>query len=287
MTRAVVLGGGGPVGIGWENGLVAGFAQGGVDLGQADFVLGTSAGAFVGARLALGVDPATFADPPSDPGRGATRPAAPAPDLGRLVALMAEAQSGKRNPTEVRAEIGAFALEAETIDEEAFLASFGARFAAQEAWPAKDFACTAVDAADGGFKLWTARSGVPLNRAVASSCSVPGIYPPVTIEGRRYIDGGMRSSTNADMAAGYDIVVVVAVRLAGPPDIAARVQAKLDEEVQTLQDGGATVVVIGPDEASADAFGPNLMDAARVPGAVQAGLAQGRLQAAIVKEIWG
>jgi NTE family protein len=287
MTRALVLGGGGPVGIGWENGLLAGFARSGVDLGQADFILGTSAGAFVGARLALGLDAATFADPPRGGGRGESRPAGPAPDLGRLVELMAEAQSGKRNPTEVRAEIGAFALAADTIGEEDFLASFGARFAAQEAWPQKDFACTAVDAVDGGFKLWTARSGVPLNRAVASSCSVPGIYPPVTIEGRRYIDGGMRSSTNADMAAGCDVVVVVAVRLAGPGDIAARVQAKLDEEVQTLQDGGATVVVIGPDEASAEAFGPNLMDASRVRGAVEAGLAQGKLQAAILKEIWG
>src|SRR6267378_5880441 len=63
MTRALVLGGGGPVGIAWESGLVAGLAQAGVDLGRADFTMGTSAGSFVGARLALGADAATLADP--------------------------------------------------------------------------------------------------------------------------------------------------------------------------------------------------------------------------------
>lgn len=289
-TRALVLGGGGPVGIGWQNGLVAGFAKAGVDLGQADFILGTSAGAFVGARLALGIDARTFADPPSDPARrqGATR-TGPTPDLRRLMELMAEAQGGKRNPAEVRAEIGALALEAQTMSEDDFIQSFGRSFASlpRFAWPEKDFACTAVDAEDGSFRLWTRAAGVGVTRAVASSCSVPGVYPPITIDGRRYIDGGMRSSTNADMAAGYDVVVVVAVRLAGPGEIGARVQARLEEEVQTLQDGGATVVVIGPDEASAEAFGPNLMDASRVPAAVQAGLAQAAGQAEVLKGIWG
>src|SRR6476619_3310505 len=61
-SRALVLGGGGPVGIAWESGLVAGLAKAGVDVGQADFTLGTSAGSFVGARLALGADAKTFAD---------------------------------------------------------------------------------------------------------------------------------------------------------------------------------------------------------------------------------
>lgn len=289
-TRALVLGGGGPVGIGWESGLVAGFANAGVDLGRADFILGTSAGAFVGARLALGIDPRTFADPPSDPARRETAArSGPAPDLRRLMKLMAEAQGGKRNPAEVRAEIGAMALAAETMSEEDFINSFGRSFASlpRFAWPEKDFACTAVDAEDGSFRLWTRSAGVGVTRAVASSCSVPGVYPPITIDGRRYIDGGMRSSTNADMAAGYDVVVIVAVRLAGPGEIGERVRAKLEEEVQTLQDGGATVVVIGPDDASAEAFGPNLLDASRVPDAVRAGLAQAAAQAEVLTTVWG
>src|SRR6478609_2302313 len=101
-TRALVLGGGGPVGIAWESGLVAGLAQAGVDLGQADFTMGTSAGSFVGARLALGADPKTLADPiiadqiPGEArqGGGASRPPA---DLSRLMQMMGEAQGGLGN----------------------------------------------------------------------------------------------------------------------------------------------------------------------------------------------
>lgn len=291
MTRALVLGGGGPVGIAWESGLVAGLAQAGVDLGTADFTMGTSAGSFVGARLALGAERKSFADPiiadhipPSQDGGDERRPAgggAP-PDLSKLMSLMGEAQSGTRNPAEVRAEIGAFALGAPTMSEDQFIATFGRSFANQpvDAWPKRGFACTAVDALTGGFQLWTAQSGVGVVRAVASSCSVPGVYPPVTLNGRRYIDGGMRSATNADMATGHELVVVVAIRLEGTP---AR---RFDEEIESLKDGGATVVVVTPDAPSMAAFGPNLMDFRRRPGAATAGLAQGLAYAKDLQPYW-
>ena len=294
MTRALVLGGGGPVGIAWESGLVAGLAQGGVDLGQADFTLGTSAGSFVGARLALGADAKTFADAiiaDRIPGEE-RRPAGgggPPPDLSRLIELMGEAQGGIRNPAEVRQEIGAFALAAPTMGEEAFIETFGKSFASLpvDAWPERGFACTAVDAQTGAFQLWTQASGVGVVRAVASSCSVPGVYPPVTLNGRRYIDGGMRSSTNADMAAGHELVLVVAVRLgAAGGALGERITARFNEEVESLKDGGATVVTISPDEASVAAFGLNLMDFRRRPDAARAGLAQGLAYAADVRPYW-
>jgi len=317
-SRAVVLGGGGPVGIAWESGLVAGLAQAGCDLAQADFTMGTSAGSFVGARLALGHDPKTLADPiiadriPGDesrPRNAATSTSAAPPDLSKLMTLMAEAQSGTRNPAEVRAEIGAWAMSQPTMSEDAFIESFGRSFAslAESAWPERGYACTAVDAETGAFQLWTKDAGVGVVRAVASSCSVPGIYPPVTLKGRRYIDGGMRSSTNADMAAGHDLIVVVALRL-GPPDAQAhraplasrstpsggglggalgdRIAKALDEEVETLQGGGSTVITITPDEASIAAFGANLMDFRRRPGAAKAGLAQGQAYAAQLAPFW-
>ncbi|MEO8114143.1 MAG: patatin-like phospholipase family protein [Phenylobacterium sp.] len=291
MTRALVLGGGGPVGIAWECGLVAGFAQGGVDLGQADFTLGTSAGSFVGARLALGAEAAGLAEPIlAEAERAAASGAAAPADLSKLMALIGEAQGGARNPAAARAEIGAFALAAKTMDEEAFIQSFGRAFAGlpDDAWPERDFACTAVDALDGAFQLWTRASGVGVTRAVASSCSVPGIYPPVTLQGRRYIDGGMRSATNADMASGHDRVVVVALRLgAGAGPVGERIQAGFEEEIGTLRDGGAEVAVITPDPASVAAFGPNLMDGRRRPDAARAGLAQGLAEAAELKAFWG
>ncbi len=294
MTRALVLGGGGPVGIAWESGLVAGLAQAGVDLGQADFTMGTSAGSFVGARLALGADPKTMADPiladqiTGDERRPTGSGGQPA-DLSKLMLLMSEAQASLRNPAEVRAEIGAFALAAKTVGEDDFIASFGKSFSTQpvDAWPDRGFACTAVDAETGAFKLWTKDSGVGVVRAVASSCSVPGIYPPVTLNGRRYIDGGMRSSTNADMAIGHDLVVVVALRLgAGVGALGDRIAAQFDEEVESLKEGGATVLAITPDEASVEAFGPNLMDFRRRPAAARAGLAQGLAYGADVKAYW-
>ncbi|MDB5425610.1 MAG: hypothetical protein JWQ29_3026 [Phenylobacterium sp.] len=294
MARALVLGGGGSVGIAWESGLIAGLARGGVDLGRADFTMGTSAGSFVGARLAMGADAASLADPilaeaerASEPsGEGAARATA---DFAKLMGLMAEAYGGTRNPAEVRAEIGAFALAAETISEEAFIATFGRGLAGlpETAWPERGFACTAVDAEDGSFRFWTQDSGVGVSRAVASSCSVPGLFPPVTLGGRRYIDGGMRSPTNADMAAGYELVVVVALRLGAAAGAAAeRIAARFDEEIESLKEGGATVVVITPDAASIEAFGPNLMDARRRGAAARAGIAQGEDHAAELKEFW-
>jgi NTE family protein len=285
-SRALVLGGGGPVGIAWESGVVAGLAQGGVDLGKADFILGTSAGSFVGARLALGEAAATLADPvlaeaARPPREGASRSPA---DLSVLMRLIAEARGGRRNPAEVRAEIGAFALAAETPIEADFIASFGRSFAGLpvDAWPEQGFACTAVDAEDGSFRLWTKDSGVGVTRAVASSCSVPGIYPPVTLGGRRYIDGGMRSATNADMAGDHELVVILAVR-AGE---AATTGAQLDDEVESLKDGGATVVVITPDDPSLAAMGVNLMDFRQRRGAAQAGLTQGQGHAAALASLW-
>jgi NTE family protein len=293
MSRALVLGGGGPVGIAWESGLLAGFARAGVDLGLADFIMGTSAGSFVGARLALGAKAAELVEPilaeaerPARPSGGGARPPA---DLSELMRLMSEAQSGLGNPAEARAKIGAYALAAQTTSEDEFIASFGRSFASlpDDAWPERGYACTAVDAETGGFKLWTADDRVPVTRAVASSCSVPGIYPPVTVAGRRWIDGGMRSSTNADMAAGYDTVVIVAVRLGAETDIGRRVAAGLEEEVESLKHGGSTVVVIGPDEGSIAAMGANLMDFRKRADAARAGLVQGAAQAATLAAAWG
>ncbi len=295
-SRALVLGGGGPVGIAWESGLLAGLAKAGLDLGGADFIMGTSAGSFVGMRLAFGAETATMADPilaerpPQAPSseRAAGAAGGPPADLAPLMRLMGEAQGGTRDPAEVRREIGAFALAAPTMSEDDFIASFGRTMAGlpQDAWPPRAYAATAVDALTGAFQMWTGADGVGIGRAVASSCSVPGVYPPVTIKGRRYIDGGMRSSTNADQATGHEKVFVVALRLSAGSEVGDRIAARLDEEVRSLEAGGATVTLIVPDDGSRAAMGVNLMDFRKRADAAQAGLAQGADQAARLAMAW-
>jgi NTE family protein len=304
MSKALVLGGGGPVGIAWEAGLIAGLAEGGVDLSEADFIMGTSAGSFVGSQLAMGRSAgdmaaaivaeaerqrsaAQIATPPGGGTGGGERPAAP--NLMPLMRMMQEAAAGTRDPKEVRKEIGAFAMDAKTVDEATFIKSFGRQLSGEQAegWPARAYACTAVDAESGEFVVWNNDSKVGLARAVASSCSVPGVYPPITINGRRYIDGGMRSGTNADVAKGHERVVLVALRIGGPdPAQAERQKAILDREIKALTDEGAKVELVTPDAASQSAFGANLMDARVRPAAAKAGLEQGRAMAAAMKAFW-
>ncbi len=289
MTKALVLGGGGAVGIAWESGLIAGLVENGVDVSSADFIMGTSAGSFVGAQLAQGKSPAQIAAPDLAGSVPAPATGGPPPDLTMLITKMVEAMSGKRPPEEVRAEIGAWALKSPAITEEEFIQRFAPALGGEldGAWPKKSYACTTVDAADGSFKLWNKDAGIGLARAVASSCAVPGIYPPVSFRGRRYIDGGMRSATNADLAKGYDTVMVVAltVRMPASPfsDLFRR---RFEEELQALRDSGSRVELIAPDDESASVFGMNLMDPSRRQPSAQAGLKQGRAAAARFVEIW-
>jgi len=294
-TRALVLSGGGPVGIAWECGLIAGLEAAGVRLAEADFTIGTSAGSFVGARLAMGVEARALADAilaeaararpaTSGSGSGGGRPA----DTSGLMQMLSGEGVAALSQEEMLKRIGAFALAAETMGEEAFINSFGRSFAGlpADAWPERGFACTAVDAESGEFRLWTADSRVGVTRAVASSCSVPGVYPPVTIDGRRYIDGGMRSGTNADLAEGYDKVLIVALRAGATGPAAERAAQKLAGETEALKRAGAQLETLTPDEASVTAFGPNLMDFSRRPDACRAGLAQGERAAERIAAFW-
>lgn len=113
---------------------------------------------------------------------------------------------------------------------------------------------------------------------MAASCAVPGVYPPVTIDGRRYIDGGMRSGSNADLAQGYDRVVVLSPlpRGLGP-------MASVDAQVTGLV---SRVAVVSPDAAARTAIGKNVLDPAARAAAARAGRAQAADAAARVAEVW-
>lgn len=278
--RGLVLSGGGPVGIAWEAGMLAGLAEAGMDVADAAVIVGTSAGSVVGAQLARGVSPERLVEQQRD---GEARRPAGGPGGGRAPKVpdeLIEAFLGTSDdPQATRQRLGAFALEADTITEEEFLDGFGAQLGDAD-WP-EGFICTAVDAHDGSFVAFDAHAGVPLLRAVAASCAVPGIYPPITIDGRRYLDGGMRSLTNADLAVGCDEVLVLSLVARAVDGVATDpITAGVEREVTALEEAGASVRVVAPDAQARERFGPNLMDYSRRAEAVEAGLVQGRAAAA-------
>jgi NTE family protein len=278
QRRALVLGGGGITGIAWEIGVLAGLAEAGVDLTGADLVVGTSAGSVVGAQLTSGADlEALFArqlEPPT--GEQAARMTRSALLRYGLAALRS-----RRDDVGFRRRIGALALAAEraglTPTEQERLDVIGSRLVSRE-WPDRDLRITAVDAQSGEFRVLDRTSGVPLLQAVAASCAVPGVYPPVTIDGRRYVDGGMRSAANADLAEGHDRVVVLAPIPRGMGPLAS-----VDAQVTGMV---ARVAVVSPDDASRRAIGRNVLDPAARAGSARAGRAQAADVAAEVTEVW-
>lgn len=280
--RALVLGGGGPVGVAWEAGLVAGLLDEGVDVRRADFVLGTSAGSIVGSAVAAGVDLNLIAEAQRNVSQPATGAGGGPPDLSKLMAFMMRFPPTGEPSIELRQELGQFSLSAQTASEEQFVAMLGGGLA-PGGWP-ETFACTAVDTASGEFHVWRKADGIELARGVSSSCSVPGIFPAVTIKGRRWMDGGMRSSINIDVAAGYRRVLAVAVI---PAMARAWLAPRFEAEAESVRAEGGEMHLIAPDDAASEAFGTNLMDGSRRPAVMEAGRAQGRKEAAKVKAFWG
>lgn len=292
--RALVLGGGGPVGIAWEAGVLLALAEGGVDLTAVDHVIGTSAGAYIGARVALGHRPADIAAPyaprevsPAEGPRVSSTNGAAAGDaanLGSLFQLIQGAARAGRPPAEIAREVGEFALRASTMAEDEFIARFTStlRQNGAGAWPSRSYACTTFDAHDGSFKIWDAADGADLACAVAASCAVPGIFPAVTIGGRRYYDGGVLSTTNAHLARGYEVVYVLAVTevLMRYADRTREKKTPLDRETRLLEEAGARVEIIAMDFDALQVVGPNIMDRAQQPLALQEGLRQGRAEVA-------
>jgi NTE family protein len=275
MTRAVVLGGGGIAGVAWEAGIVIGLRRAGVDLSSADVIIGTSAGSIVGSHVAFGTDLLALAAMTTAP--AGAEAALPAVSLEVILGALAPLFDQGLDPAEARRRVGA-AARAAGGDEQAHVARIASLLPATDRWPQRRFLVTAVDTESGEPVAWDGGSGVRLDRAVAASCAVPAVYPPVTIGGRRYMDGGIRSATNADLAAGASAVIVLnAIGHLTPPE-------PLQAELAAL--GTAATLVITPDGAAATAMGTNLLDAATAAPALEAGLAQAMCRSEPAHTIW-
>lgn len=271
--RALVLGGGGVTGIAWETGILHGLAEQGVDLTDADLFVGTSAGSVVAAELAGGGVLADLYAGQLLPPDGEI----PARLTSWMVARYALSYVMPGSPAQKRARLGRAALKARTPSEESRLAVFDSRLSTKD-WPERALKVTAVDVANGKFVAFDRDSGVPLVKAVASSCAVPLVWPPVSINGSRYMDGGMRSVANVDLAAGYERVVVIAplTRSASPAAAPGAQAAKL----------GVPSIVVSPDSAALAAIGTNLLDPAKRKPAAEAGYAQAVSIAEDVRKVW-
>jgi NTE family protein len=277
-TSGLVLGGGGITGIAWELGVLTGLADAGVDLVGADLIVGTSAGSVVGAQITSGIPIEALyqrqLEPPSS-----ERPAriGPREKLGYAAAFL----RSRGDLARFGRQIGAISLKAagagRVPDVGQRLAVIASRLPSTE-WPERDLRLTVVDARTGEFRVITRLDGVPLVDAVAASCAVPGVYPPIPIGDRTYIDGGFRSSANADVANGCAKVVVLAPlpRAVGP----------IKSPRQQLARLGAPSVVVAPDRASLAAIGRNVLDPAARRGAAQAGRAQAARILEQVRAVW-
>ena len=208
-TKALVLGGGGIAGVAWELGIIAGLREGGVDVTDADLVEGTSAGSIVGAQIASGQDLEALYANQLKPIEG-TKEDIPPPDVTMALQTFAAGFDAPDTQT-ARARIGAVAMTAKTMSEAERLEIIADRLPVK-AWPERRLVTNAVDARTGEWVTFDRHARVPLLLAVAASCAVPGIYPPVTIGEHRYIDGGVSSATNADFAEGYDRVLILSPR---------------------------------------------------------------------------
>jgi NTE family protein len=244
---ALALGPGGPVGTAWLIGLAAGLREAGVEPAKADVVIGTSAGAIAGAAITAGRDLADLAElpPPSGP---------PAPVDGSVMARVFEVgREPGLEPAEVRRRIGRLALDAGGLPEERHRASMGFLVGTDE-WPGTRLLITGMDAVSGEPVVWDASSGVPLSLAVAASSAAPGFAEPVTIGGRRYMDGAFAGWSDAELAEEAGALVVI-------------------EPLPHMRGEGGDVRIV-PDERALEAFGPTVGDRSRWAPVYREGLRQ-------------
>ena len=293
--RALVLHGGGSAGNAWEIGVIAGLFDAGLDVTEADLIIGTSAGSTAAAQITSATPAellAAILTAAPQPRPGPARSGAwtrsrlgPAADhMERTSRIIAAAEDA----ADMRRRMGAAALEVDAAPDGSAQTRWRATVAARlpsQRWPQRSVLITAVDAHTGEPVVFDRHSGVDLVDAVAASTANGFGVPPYRIGGHRYIDGGYRRNENADLAAGYRRVLVLSPfggRSRHPLEWGMQLAAQVDE----LRAGGSNVETIFPDGHSLDAFGASMMDPSTRPPAARAGYDQGRARAGQLTEFW-
>ncbi|MBV8955257.1 MAG: patatin-like phospholipase family protein [Solirubrobacterales bacterium] len=303
MKVGLVLGAGGVLGGAWLVGALQALAsETGWDPGSAEYMVGTSAGALIAGLSAAGVPPWFMVAHSA----GETVPVANA------AAALDETRSGG---TEFRLHRGVPAIGPGSwrlalaslarpyrYSPAAILAGWlpqglissdplkrTIRAAAGEGWPAHPNLWIMACDHDTARRVAFGRADAPaasLADAVAASCAIPGFYRPVKIEGRRYIDGGIASTSNLDVIAGLGLDLVIclnptsSLHRAQSHSLAERAVAllrqasgrMLDRETKCVRESGTEVLVIQPTVQDLDAMGANLMSRERRHRVIEVGV---------------
>ena len=282
IKRALVLGGGGVAGIAWETGILQGIADESAATARAlldsDVLVGTSAGSAVVAQIGSGL---SLEDLFARQVRGTSAEIDPGVGVDAVTELFLAALSQPdATAVQKRQRIAAVALATETVAESVRRSVIAQRLPTH-AWPDRVLRVTAIDTATGELVVFERDSGVDLVDAVAASCAVPGVWPPVTIGDRRFMDGGIGSTINLDVADDCDVAVVLV-----PAGVSAPSPFGAGPAAEIAAFGGPALGVFADDESLA-AFGPNALDPRCRIGSAEAGRAQGRREAAGVAAFLG
>jgi NTE family protein len=177
-----------------------------------------------------------------------------------------------------RARIGAMSMKAHAPGGQERIEVIRSRIGVEK-WGDRDLKVTAVEAESGKFVVFDKDSGVDIVHAVAASCAVPLVWPAVTIDGKHYVDGGMRSTANVDLAKGADTVVVIAP-LPQAFSKATSIRAQLERT------GATRTAVITPDQQALVDIGKNVLDPAKRADAARSGLRQGATEVGKIRSAW-
>lgn len=272
--RGVVLGGGGVTGLAWQIGLLTGLLDKGVDLSGADEVIGTSAGAFAGTALlderGLRWAYERQCAPSTDEIPAVLSPDSVETVIDVLGSAVDDAEAGRR--------LAEYASQASVIAPADRAAVVRGRLDRDD-WPSEKLLFTAIDADTGGLHLLGASSGVDLVSAANAGGAAPGVWPVVHAAGRRWIDGGSFSVTNAHLAARFRRCLVISPWTVNFSGVTVR------EQIDGLPDVTAALLVT-PDGRSVAAIGDNAFDADRRRDAALAGWEQGTALAPEVASLW-
>jgi NTE family protein len=274
MRRALILTGGGLAASAWETGLVTGMADAGLDVRNADLFVGTSSGSRVALHLASGAAHEDEYQRRLQPGAPSSeRP--PVVDWVGILDGVARAKEAGGSRTEIMRRIGSLAVAAASGRNGSSRREIVAAQLPMVTWPEKRVLIVTVNAETGERRAFDSDSGIDLVDAVIASTAFFG-WPPTLFQGEHYIDGGFYSSDNADLATGFDRVMVLALK--APPNVPYKKLVSLDQGLKTLEDSGVLVEVIQPDEnaSAALAAAGGVMNPGISAPAARAGRVQGR-----------